>query len=615
MSRTTTTTTTTTTATTTPSSSPVPATTSVVWPLGVCVFPDAEPNRARTVSYGTYVHEILEHAGVCHTRVEPADVIARLPQVRILLTVGEHAFPVEARHTLQAWVEGGGAWISIGGTCGMSDVLGVSDARPAYSGWGAGVATLGEGYLVPREGTKHPAVAHVEKPLHFFGGGVMQTTGAAILADALDAHARPTRRPIVFEHRLGRGRCVTIAVDITGTIVRIQQGVGVTRDGVSAPDATASVADGVLKSGDGGVLDWLLDRDPIPGVGELQAFLRPIADLWRELLLHSIFHLATEHGVPLSVLWFYPRNLPAVAHLSHDTDGNDPAKGRLLLEALRKAGIKSTWCTILPGYDQDLTRSIRDAGHELAMHYDAMTPGLAWGEREFDRQWRELVKLFDGERPVSNKNHYLRWEGDVELLEWCARRGIRIDQSKGASKTGEAGYNFGTCHPYFCVSFAGRRLNVLQLPTVTQDLEVFAPRALLAPLLNATIKHYGVLHLLFHPAHIDKASVEHALLHAAASAKTRGLEWWTAKQLDEWERARRGVRWKPMPDGGMAIASAAPLHDATILSLGADEGGGGVGEPVTRWGFPFRAKTINIEKGATVTVRPATHEGGVVTHQ
>src|SRR5207253_7712026 len=54
----------------------------------------------------------------------------------------------------------------------------------------------------------------------------------------------------------------------------------------------------------------------------------------------------------------------------------------------------------------------KDAGHELATHYDAMSEGTVWSESAFDEQWRQLVAMF-GDQPVTNKNHYTRWEGDV----------------------------------------------------------------------------------------------------------------------------------------------------------------------------------------------------------
>src|SRR5262249_6131825 len=161
-------------------------------------------------------------------------------------------------------------------------------------------------------------------------------------------------------------------------------------------------------------------------------------DAWRELLLRALFYLAAEAELPLPLLWLYPRNLPALGHLSHDTDGNEPAKGERLLEVLNQAQVRSTWCVILPGYPAPLLEAIRAAGHEPAMHFDAMSPGATWSEAAFLEQRRQLVGLFGGRAPVTNKNHYLRWEGDTEFFAWCARAGIELDQSKGASKTGEA---------------------------------------------------------------------------------------------------------------------------------------------------------------------------------
>src|SRR5439155_25920768 len=172
-----------------------------------------------------------------------------------------------------------------------------------------------------------------------------------------------------------------------------------------------------------------------------------------------------------------------------------------------------------------------------------MTPGHHFTEAEFDRQFDALKKLFNGEQPVTNKNHYLRWEGDCELWDWCVKHGIQLDQSKGPSKTGEAGFNFGTCHPYFPVTFDSRMIDVLELPTLTQDLVVFAPRALLDGLIDGVKRVHGVLHLLFHPAHQHRPEVREALKSAIERAKREGMEWWTGRQINQWERARRGVLW------------------------------------------------------------------------
>jgi hypothetical protein len=576
-------------------------------PLGVCILPEPRLNASRTVSYPGYVHEILQHAGLCYSTVDVDALPAALPHLAVLVTVGEASFPEELQVALREWVAQGGQWISVGGACGMADLFGVSVEKAAYASFGAGGANpLGEGYL--RATAPHRILEHLEIPLHFFNGTPVQATDATVLAAVLDVHGRETARAAVTEKSTGKGRCLLIAPDLPGTVVRIQQGMGVTRDGVSAPDGTAPVGDSVLKSGDGGVLDWIFDRQPVPGAPGLQAFLQPIADQWRELLLRAIFHAVESAQVILPLLWLYPRNLPALAHLSHDTDLNEPELGVRLLEVVAEAEIHSTWCVILPGYAPELMEQIKQAGHELSMHYDAMSEGCPWSHELFHQQWQDLVKLF-GSEPVSNKNHYLRWEGDVELFHWCQEHGIGLDQSKGASKTGEAGYNFGTCHPYFPVDFEGRTLDVLELCTPTQDLEIFGPRALLSPLLQASLRSHGILHLLFHPAHIHKPGVADALLEAVATAKTAGMEWWTAAQINAWERARRQVRWEWHAGEGrpqISLHASAPLPDATILWSGRAEAEVTVSgerlstEIVQRWGFNFYTATVEVEAGDTI---------------
>ena len=224
----------------------------------------------------------------------------------------------------------------------------------------------------------------------------MAVTDGTLLATALDKHGRSDGAPAIVEKRWGDGRAMLICVDVPGTVVRIQQGICVTRDGVPARDGSAPVDDSVLKSGDGGVLDWYFDRDEVPGMPGLHAFLRPQADAWREIFLRSIFYLASEKKMPVYVLWMWPRNLPAIGHISHDTDGNEPEMAELLLASLERAAIKSTWCVIAPGYAAEMIEKIRAAGHELATHYDAMTPGLAWGEEQFEKQWQELRGLLGG---------------------------------------------------------------------------------------------------------------------------------------------------------------------------------------------------------------------------
>lgn len=578
----------------------------VASPLGVCVWPEPGPNLARTVAYPGLISELLAHSGIPFVACDPAELEAVLPSLSILVTVGDAPFGPVSRN-LSDWVERGGIWIAVGGTASMPDLFGVDVEQPAYGSWGGGIGMLGEGYLQPVD--KRPLTAHLRIPMHFFNGlPVRARPESTVHAVALDSHQQAWPdggRAAIVERAHGAGRCLLIAPDVTGSIVRIRQGAAVSRDGVPAPDGTAPICDGVLKSDDGSVLDWRFDRQPVPGVPGYRAFLEPVADQWAELLTRSALWAASQARVSLPLLWLYPRDLPAVGVLSHDSDGNDPGKATALLGVLEQAQVHSTWCVMAPGYPPGVIDAIRAGGHELGMHFDAMSEGLRWSPEEFARQHRGVCQITKG-RPATNKNHYLRWEGDMEFYDWCEAHGVRVDQSKGASKTGEAGFNFGACHPYRPVRMDGSTVAVLEMPTPTQDLIVFAPTQLGEALTDAALRSHGVLHLLFHPAHIETDGVAAALLEAVARGKAAGMEWWTASQVADWDDARRECRWADYSigqDGGceVSLLSRRRMADATLLWL--DPGG-----DTERWGFRFATTRINLEAGETARLRAPTAE-------
>lgn len=577
------------------------------FPLGVCLIQNLRPNAARPSAYPQYVLEILDHAGVPYQRIAPDRLADSLASIRILITVGEAVPDENLRQKLSRWLKGGGSWLAVAGTAGMPAELGVTHVAPPPFGTLAltPFRLLGEGYMQPSDTAVHlvgSVPGPLPRPLHFFNGIVVEPAGATVLAYCLDPHQRRRTHPAICEFASGQGTAILLAPDIPGTIVHIQQGRAITRDGIAAPDGTAPVSDGVLKTDDGMVLDWDFDRGPVPGAQTSPAFVDPVADYWRTVLLRTLHHLCQKANVALPMLWLYPQNAPAMALLSHDSDGNSDARAEMMLAVLDELKINSTWCIILPGYSPQVLAKVKAAGHELATHFDAMEEGQVWSRENFRRQVSELNALF-GQKAVSNKNHYLRWEGDDEFWHWCAQEGIQLDQSKGPSKIGCSGFNFGTCHPHFPLARDGKTIDVLSLPTLTQDLPVTAPVELADALLAGTLAVHGIMHVLFHQGHIDKPQVADTIRRIVRESQSKGVLWRTAAQINTWERTRRQIKWTGFEARGdkitIRLTSPAAMKDATILIPRFVKSATANGQPtamttVDRYGGKMTAVTFDI---------------------
>jgi hypothetical protein len=563
------------------------------------VSPDVNP-RARTWSYAS---EILRRAGLFFDQLPPGRLSSVLRDSnRIVLLAGHLPLTAEQRGVLAAWVKNGGALIGLGGTSGLDEVFGVSGGRPLAEGW------------MKVAGPEHPVTAGLRSSLHVFGGYAARPGSARSLAE-MESGPQGPKGSAILENRCGRGRAVLLAPDLLFSIVHIQQGVPVLQDGKPAPDGSAPTNDGVLKSEDGMVLDWQRDRTPLPPEG-MPAFLEPISDELREIILRSIFHVAREQGLPLPVLWYWPRSLRAVAHLSHDTDGNEPPKAVALLEVVTRCRVKSTWCTLYPGgYPREFYTTLKDQGFEIGLHYDAMSGGAAtsWSKGDFLLQHRWLLKEAELSHLASNKNHYLRWEGRLDFLRWCEEAGLHCDQTRGPSKKGTIGFPLGGSQPYFPLddeTETPRFLDVLEVNLLTQDLVVTCPSEYGRQLVDSVLRHHGVAHFLFHPAHILKPGVADALGGVVDYARAQGLEWWTSEQIYQWEILRRGTRAKFDSPNAFTLRAARPLHEATLLVLKSRPEPWSIrlnDQPAQthQWdwhGFEFEAVTTDLTGAVTVRV-------------
>ena len=108
---------------------------------------------------------------------------------------------------------------------------------------------------------------------------------------------------------------------------------------------------------------------------------------------------------------------------------------------------------------------------------------------------------------------------------------------------------------------------MLEVNLLTQDLVVTCPPEYGPQLLDSALRHHGVAHFLFHPAHILKPGVAEALTRLLDYGRAQRLEWWTNEQIHQWETLRRGVTATFDAASAVTIRTPRPLSQATLLLL------------------------------------------------
>jgi hypothetical protein len=89
------------------------------------------------------------------------------------------------------------------------------------------------------------------------------------------------------------------------------------------------------------------------------------------------------------------------------------------------------------------------------------------------------------------------------------------------------------------------------------------------------------------------------MANAIRRGKEEGLEWWTARQINAWERARRGVLLKSFDARNVTLESKTELEDATVLI---STGGPASAGRLSAWGASFRATTKTVTGSQRIDV-------------
>lgn len=571
--------------------------------------------------WSTLCVEMLDHLRLDHQLVSA--VPAEFADAAVVLLLSPASLDPADVLPLESWSRAGGTLIVVGGTGGLAELAelaGVRDGDPVDSGH-LRVDPLW--WWVPRFAVVLPA----------FGGRRLQPADddVTVLGRWHDGAAG------IVSRQIGAGKIVVFGADPWQSIGRIQQGWPVDGPGTPASDGSAAIgADGIRRVDDGLALSLEADR-ATPGRADNKASNPPVhpptdpvpifqhayADLWRELMFHLIADAADEHDVPLGWLHYWPAGIPAVGHLSHDADQNIDDHAAVALQAFQDAGVSVTWCQCWPGgYSTATLAAITAAGHEQALHYNALDSydGMPWGLDSLRQQY-DWATQTTGATIVSNKNHYTRWEGWTEFYGWCEQVGIQIDESRGPSKSGTVGFPYGTSHVGFPIDEAGRRYDVLALPLHSQDLGWAAHEAAGPAILDQALTHHGVAHVVFHGTNLNRsANIVGSVGRLTRAGRQRGMQWWTAGQINSFERARRGVSVRvdhdesaaagllvtvtatvELPAAGIVVApsSVASLTQSRWLATDAATGQVLPTAVVSRHGREFLEITADLPVGST----------------
>ena len=152
--------------------------------------------------------------------------------------------------------------------------------------------------------------------------------------------------------------------------------------------------------------------------------------------------------------------------------------------------------------------------------------------------------------------------------------------------------------------------DVLEVGFLTQDLdhEMLADSSVIVPILEQVSRVRGVAHFLFHPIHIlQQEPVNRAIRKVVAEGRKRGFAFWTCKEINDWERARRKLRINALDAEGRPVFEGQIEHGRAVAWVPVAEAGT---DTEMRFGVPCR-KTVAVSDKSSASRRQSLRSGSL----
>lgn len=530
--------------------------------------------------YAPYFREAIGHAGILHEEVG-SNLEHLLDGYDCLLLCGHGVLSLEQVEAISNWVDEGHSVVCCGDAWGLENILGL---EPTIEGIG------------PSNDTMVPGPS----PTGIWPDGVSM----ARFMGGVYAKARDTEEFAVTPNGyVAAGRTNSayfVAPHVGQTMALMQMGRSVESDGIGPNDGTAKLDDGVLRSEDGAVLSFEVDRSAT--CEESGPFFEsPHADVVKELWIRTILLACLQVGAAPVVFWHWPDNAPGAAAISIDCEEFDPNHVTALSRQMSMFGAKAAWFVGLPGYPLDIYRNLIKNEHEIGLLF-LVEESQGWTEERIRIQQLALMRSTSLGGIVSARPVEGRWKSLTSFYDLAEGSGIKLSASKGGRQPGTSGFLFGTCHAFHPYRRDGHTYRILELPYC-----VFCPGMVTSldcadrAILRAAMR-WGCIHVALRSEVGGSMEGLNGIRQFLAGAKQAQLAFLTPEQIHDFERGRRSMKAKLNRNGGdwtLELESPTDLQGISVLiaSKGVEFRSNSRVKTTTikRYGIDFSSATLELD--------------------